>query len=235
MAYVSGLLRHPVEIKATDHLQMQVITVLSQGDSARTGGGASDFGNPTIAQIRSKTSLRRVPPNKGASPARKNDMLDRRIDMTQTLEKGAARTITFFKALPPADLDRPVYVDDVHWTVRQVLAHFITIEKSMQWLFRNMLTGGPGSPQDFDLERFNRTQPAKLDGLSLDELIERFGAVRRETIAIVADMADSDFDRIGRHPFHGIDRLERFILWADEHARLHELDIRRVLKAARES
>jgi hypothetical protein len=47
-----------------------------------------------------------------------------------------------------------------------------------------MLTGGPGSPQDFDLERFNRTQPAKLDGLSLDELIERFGAVRRETIAI---------------------------------------------------
>jgi hypothetical protein len=111
-------------------------------------------------------------------------MLDRRIDMTQTLEKGAARTITFFKALPPADLDRPVYVDDVHWTVRQVLAHFITIEKSMRWLFRNMLTGGPGSPQDFDLERFNRTQPAKLDGLSLDELIERFGAVRKETIAI---------------------------------------------------
>jgi hypothetical protein len=81
-------------------------------------------------------------------------MVDRRTDMTQALEKGAARTITFFKTLPPADLDRSVYVDDVHWTVRQVLAHFITIEKSMQWLFRNMLTGGPGSPQDFDLGRF---------------------------------------------------------------------------------
>lgn len=160
-------------------------------------------------------------------------MVVRRIEMTQVLEDGATRTITFFKTLPPTDLDRPVYVDDVHWTVRQVLAHFITIEKSMHWLFRNMLAGGPGSPQDFDLERFNRTQPAKLDGLSLNELIERFRTVRRETIAIVADMADSDFDRVGRHPFHGTDRLERFIRWADEHARLHELDIRGILNAVR--
>jgi len=162
-------------------------------------------------------------------------MIDRRTDVTRALEKGATRTITFFKTLPPADLDRTVYVDDVNWTVQQVLAHFITIEKSMQWLFRNMLAGGPGSPQDFDLERFNRTQPAKLDGLSLDELIARFTAVRRETVGIVAEMVDSDFDRIGRHPFHGTGRLERFILWADEHARLHELDIRAVLNAARES
>jgi hypothetical protein len=173
--------------------------------------------------------------NKNAPPARKNDMVDRRTDMMQTLEEGAARTITFFEALPPTDLDRPVYMDDVHWTVRQVLAHFITIEKSMQWLFRNMLAGGPGSPQDFDLERFNRTQPAKLDGLSLKELTESFRTVRKETISIVADMADSDFDRVGRHPFHGTDRLERFIRWADEHARLHELDIRKVLKAVRQS
>jgi hypothetical protein len=155
--------------------------------------------------------------------------------MMQTLEEGAARTVTFFEALPPDDLDRPVYMDEVRWTVRQVLAHFITIEKSMQWLFRNMLAGGPGSPQDFDIERFNRRQPAKLDGLSLEELIERFRAVRKETISIVAHMADSDFDRIGRHPFHGTGRLERFIRWADEHARFHELDIRGVLKAARQS
>ena len=74
-------------------------------------------------------------------------MVDRRTDMMQTLEEGAARTITFFKSLPPADLDRTVYEDDVHWTVRQVLAHFITIEKSLQWLFRNMLAGGPGRDQ----------------------------------------------------------------------------------------
>ncbi|MFZ0614436.1 MAG: DinB family protein [Desulfobacterales bacterium] len=159
-------------------------------------------------------------------------MGDRRAEISRVLEEGQERTVTFFETLSPPDLDLPVYVDEVHWTVRQVLAHFITIETSMQRLFSNMLAGGPGAPEDFDLERFNRTQPAKLDGLSLEELIDRFRAVRTETIGIVANMQDSDLERIGRHPFHGTGRLERFIRWADEHAHLHELDISAVLTAA---
>ncbi|MFZ0242597.1 MAG: DinB family protein [Desulfobacterales bacterium] len=160
-------------------------------------------------------------------------MDDHRAEISRVLEEGLERTVAFFKILSPSDLDLSVYVDEVNWSVRRVLSHFITIETSMQWLFRNMLAGGPGAPEDFDLERFNRTQPAKLDGLSPGELIDRFRAVRKETISIVADMQDSDLERIGRHPFHGTGRLERFILWADEHARLHEGDVRKVLETAR--
>ncbi|MFZ0132327.1 MAG: DinB family protein [Desulfobacterales bacterium] len=159
-------------------------------------------------------------------------MRDRRAEISRVLEEGQERTVTFFETLSPPDLDLPVYVDEVHWTVRRVLAHFITIETSMQWLFRNMLAGGPGAPEDFDLERFNRTQPAKLDGSSLAELIDRFRVVRAETIGIVAGMQESDLERVGRHPFHGTGRLDRFILWADEHARLHERDVHNVLEAA---
>ena len=85
------------------------------------------------------------------------------------------------------------------------------------------------APEDFDIDRFNRSQPAKLDHLSVATLIEQFRAVRTETIAIVTGMADSDFDREGRHPFHGHGRLERFIRWAYEHQRLHENDVRRAL------
>ena len=116
--------------------------------------------------------------------------------------------------------------------VRQVLAHLVTIEKTMHWLFRNMLDGGPGSPDDFDVARFNRTQPQKLDHLSLQQLLQRFRTVREETIAIVAGMADADFDREGWHVFLGRDRLERFIRWAYEHARLHEDDVRKALAAS---
>ena len=63
----------------------------------------------------------------------------------------------------------------------------------------------------------------------MPELIDRFQAVRQETIAIVADMAEGDLDREGRHVFLGHDRLERFIRWAYEHARLHEDDVRRAV------
>ncbi|MGD9313815.1 MAG: DinB family protein, partial [Desulfobacterales bacterium] len=118
-------------------------------------------------------------------------------------------------------------------TVQQVLAHFITIEGSMQWLFKNILAGGPGSPEGFDVERFNRTQPKKYDGKTIDELIAQFQSVRNETIAIVRAMSDADLDREGRHAFHGHGKLERFIVWAYEHVELHLEDLRQRLPKGR--
>jgi len=156
-------------------------------------------------------------------------MNSRREDIIKELRNNEEEIISFFKGLNPGQLGMMVYAEDPGWTVRQVLAHFITIERAMQWLFNDILAGGPGSPEDFDIDRFNRTQPRKLDGLSLDELFEKFRLVRQDTIAIVAGMEDKDLDREGRHAFHGHGKLERFIVWAYEHARLHLEDIRKIL------
>jgi len=152
-------------------------------------------------------------------------MADRRDDIIAELEKGLEATIGFYQSFSPGDLAVQVYDDEPCWTVKQVLAHFITIEKSMQWLFNNILAGGPGSPEDFDVDRFNRTQPQKLDGLDLEALIRQYRTVRQATISIVRELPENDLDRQGRHPFHGQDTLERFIRWAYEHVRLHEKDI----------
>jgi hypothetical protein len=157
-------------------------------------------------------------------------MDSRRDPIITELKNNAEEIIAFFKGLNPAQLGMMVYAEDPGWTVQQVLAHFITIEGAMQWLFKDILAGGPGSPEDFDIDRFNRTQPRKLDGLSVDELCDKFRLVRRETIAIVAGMEDKDLDREGRHAFHGHGKLERFIVWAYEHARLHLDDIRKILQ-----
>ena len=157
--------------------------------------------------------------------------MEKRLDrIISELRNNQEEIIFFFKRLTPGQLGMPVYPEDPGWTVQQVLAHFITIEGAMQWLFKDILAGGPGTPEDFDLDRFNRTQPRKLDGLSLDELLEKFRTVRQETIAIVAGMEDKDLDREGRHAFHGHGKLERFIVWAYEHARLHLADIRKILQ-----
>ena len=100
----------------------------------------------------------------------------------------------------------------------------------MQWLFKDILAGGPGSPEDFDVDRFNRSQPKKLDGLSVDELTAQFRSVREETISIVNSMSDADFDREGRHAFHGHGKLERFIRWTYEHVHLHMDDIHHTIR-----
>ena len=162
-------------------------------------------------------------------PRKEETMIDRQSEIINRLASAAEDTIALFAGLSAKQLQTPVYTEEVQWTVRRVLAHLVTIEKTMHWLFRNILAGGPGSPEDFDVNRFNRRQPQKLDHLALPELIQRFQATRQETIAIVRDMTDADFDRRGRHVFLGQDRLERFIRWAYEHARLHENDVRRAL------
>ena len=146
------------------------------------------------------------------------------------LEKNLDDSIVFFKSLSPDELSTRVYQDGAQWTAQQVLAHFITIEQSMQWLFKNILAGGPGSPEGFDFERFNRSQPKKLDGKPIDALIEQFKSVRNETTSIVRAMSDADFDREGRHAFHGHGKLERFIKWAYEHVELHLQDLSKILK-----
>ena len=157
-------------------------------------------------------------------------MTDHRNEIVAELEKNLKDSISFFRSLSDDQLNAQVYADGAKWRVKQVLAHFITIERSMHWLFKNILSGGPGSPDDFDVDRFNLTQPKKLDGLTVEELIEQFKSVRKDTIGIVEGMTEQDFNREGRHPFHGHGKLERFIIWAYEHVRIHEDDIRKTLK-----
>ena len=156
-------------------------------------------------------------------------MADRRVDIIAELEKGGDESIAFFQSLTAEELTVQVYQDGAKWTAKQVLAHFITIERSMHWLFKNISSGGSGAPEDFDIERFNRTQTSKLDEFTLDELISQFRTVREETIAIVKEFSENDLDREGLHAFHGFGKLERFIRWAYEHTRIHENEIRQAL------
>jgi hypothetical protein len=62
------------------------------------------------------------------------------------LEKGMAETVSLFKSLSPENLRMKLYQDGAQWTVQQVLTHFIAIERSMQWLFKDILAAGRGSP-----------------------------------------------------------------------------------------
>ena len=156
-------------------------------------------------------------------------MTDRREEIAAELERGLAETVSFFKSLSADELRAQVYQDGAQWTVQQVLAHFAAIERSMHRLFKDILAGGPGAPPDFDFERYNLSQTRKYDGLTLDELIDRFTEVRHETIRIVREMREDDLDREGLHAFHGHGRLDRFIRWAYEHVRIHEEDIRKRL------
>ena len=155
--------------------------------------------------------------------------MDRRNDIIEALQDDLDQSLLFFRSLTPQELGTEVYQDGQGWTAVQVAAHFITIERSMHWLFKNILEGGEGSPADFDPDRFNKKQVPKIDHLPLETLLSQLKEVRSETIDIVRQMSDADLDRTGRHAFHGQGTLERFVRWAYEHARLHVDDIHKAI------
>lgn len=108
-------------------------------------------------------------------------MTDRRTEIIAKLENNLKHSISFFRSLSYDQLSVQLYTDGAKWTVKQVLAHFITIERSMHWLFKDILSGGSGSPDDFDLDRLNL-----ISGniLKLNSLIASALNVRKSFILI---------------------------------------------------
>lgn len=159
--------------------------------------------------------------------------MNSRIEEIATrLAESGQETIALFRSLDANALNTPVHSEgDSPWQARDLLAHFVTIERSMHVLFSNMLAGGGGDDGAFDINRYNRGQVAKLAGTEVEELIAQFEAVRGETVRLVRSMQESDLDREGRHPWHGVGRLERFVRWAYEHVALHEAELQAALQA----
>jgi DinB superfamily len=139
------------------------------------------------------------------------------------------KTRRFFEAIPAVDWDLQVYSDGGQWRIRQILAHFVVTEASLQVLVKNILDGGEGSPQDFDINRFNESRVGRLEGTPPSELLASFFELRQRTAQMVAQINPEDLQRTGRHPFLGVAALEEIIKLMYRHNQIHQRDIRKHL------
>jgi hypothetical protein len=138
------------------------------------------------------------------------------------------RSQQFFGALSPAQWERALYTDGMQWTVRQVFAHFVITEVGIRSLMANILTGGDGAPQDFDLNAFNERQVTKWGVIPPDDLLARFGSERQATVEWVRGLAPGDLLKTGRHPWLGVAPLEEMIQLMYRHNQIHQRDIRKL-------
>jgi uncharacterized damage-inducible protein DinB len=99
-------------------------------------------------------------------------------------------------ALQEADLDCPA---NPEWTVRDLLVHLATSERGVLQVLDGMLRGESIVPPDFDLDRWNASQVARLRGASLADLRERIVGTRQQTLALLDGLTDADLERRGRH------------------------------------
>ena len=112
------------------------------------------------------------------------------------LEASGARVAEVLGSLEEADLDCPA---NPEWTVRDLLVHLATSERGVGQMIDGLLRGESIVPADFDLDRWNASQVARLRGLSLAELRERIISTRGATLALLDRLTEGDLERRGRH------------------------------------
>ena len=139
------------------------------------------------------------------------------------------KTTTFFANLKPGQWECKVYTEGDTWTVRSVLAHYITAERGFIKIFSGIRDGELGVPDDFDIDRYNASQQKKSKDLSPTELLGQFGSIRQQMIELVASFSALDLEKQGRHPFLGQTTLVEMIKLVYRHNQVHIRDLRKVI------
>jgi hypothetical protein len=82
------------------------------------------------------------------------------------------KSILYFQGLSAQDWAATIYTDGMYWSPKHILAHFLASEISLYKLLENILAGGKGSPEDFDLNRFNQSKVKQLDEKPIEDLFD---------------------------------------------------------------
>jgi hypothetical protein len=150
--------------------------------------------------------------------------------LAERLEGEGKKTIDFFRQLSSEDWSRTVYTEGARWTVLEVLTHFVNAEASVYRLVLNIVDGGEGVPDDFDLDRYNERKVAQHQAKEIEALLADFADLRRRTMVLVQGFSAAELEKKGRHPFLGLARVEDIIKLMYRHNQIHQRDIRRQLK-----
>lgn len=151
-------------------------------------------------------------------------------ELAEKLKTEGERMLAFFAELTDDQWVGEVYTEGETWTIRNVLAHYVTSERGLVRLFERIRTTGEGAADDFSIDRYNASQQEKTKDLSPAELLEQYKQVRAESVQWVSGLKDEELDIKGRHPFLGETVIREMVKMLYLHNQLHYRDVKRALK-----
>lgn len=149
--------------------------------------------------------------------------------LLRRLDDVGQEVLQFFNQLDEEAWRINIYTEGEAWTVHQILAHFVSVERAFQWLIDDIVSGGAGTPVDFDLDRFNHQQVRSLETQSRQELLDIFQTERSATRNLVSRYTPDDFMKEGNHPWFGQLNITAILKLLYRHNKLHIRDIRRAV------
>ncbi|MBN2548945.1 MAG: DinB family protein [Anaerolineales bacterium] len=154
--------------------------------------------------------------------------------LAERLISEGQKTCAFFEALSSDQLEQALYTAGAGWTIRQALAHFVAAEAGFRQIMEDILAGGTGAPEQFDLETYNDKHVAMLADTPAAELIVQFRFQRQMNINLVQKMTSADLLKTGRHPYLGMTSMQEIIQLLYRHNQIHQRDIRRMLAGSQD-
>ena len=152
------------------------------------------------------------------------------IELAEKLRSEGEKIVSIFSDLTEDQWQTEVYTEGTTWTVRNILAHFVTSERGLLKLFEQIRQGGAGSPDDFSIDRYNAAMQERTKAASPQELLEQYREVRANAAAWVKGLQESDLEITGRHPFLGQTVLREMIKMLYIHNLTHYRDMKKFIK-----
>lgn len=150
--------------------------------------------------------------------------------LVNRLREVGEKSVQFFQELGTDQLETKIYSEGSQWSVKQILAHFALAEDSLYRLVENIVNGGAGTPEDFDLDAYNEYKVSSIENPSINEMIDLFRKNRQSTIELVSGLSSNDLEKIGRHPFLGNAAVVDIIKLIYRHNQIHMREIRRAFR-----
>ncbi len=156
-------------------------------------------------------------------------MSNKATQLAEKLRTEGEKTLTFYQNLPADTWDMQVFGDGAMWSVRGVFEHLCISEHTLRRLFEEIIKGGTGSPEGFDINAFNQEKTGRFADLSFDDLFKLYADTREKTVTFTRGLTDEQLALRGRHPAMGDTSLEEQIKMIYLHHIMHMRDVKKVL------
>ncbi|RPJ24425.1 MAG: DinB family protein [Chloroflexi bacterium] len=151
-------------------------------------------------------------------------------ELAEKLKSEGEKFTAIFAGLTDDQWQMEVYTEGATWTLRNVLAHFVTSERGLLKLFEKIRQGEAGVPDDFSIDRYNAAMQERTKEATPQELLEQYQIVRAESVAWTLGLTENDLDKQGRHPFLGVTPLREMVKMLYIHNLTHYRDMKKALK-----
>ena len=151
-------------------------------------------------------------------------------ELAEKLKSEGDKITSIFNGLTDEQWNRQVYTEGTTWTIRNVLAHFVTSERGLLKLFEQIRQGGASAADDFSIDRYNAAMQERTKAATPEELLDQFKDIRAQAIAWVSGLRESELEIRGRHPFLGLTVIREMIKMLYIHNLTHYRDMKKALK-----